>query len=146
MRPDQSVVRGHQKIKPRGGVKVTLHVTAGSRRHGSTGTPPHGLYPSTYFMGITMSKSMLEITLPSNLRSILIMIDGLRAMMRPDFTIQPGMISLLDMASRDLSTTITDVTAWTEEIRQERFSRQTASHKAALTRSLHPPLIRRRRR
>lgn len=93
-----------------------------------------------------MSKSMLEITLPSELRSILINIDGLRSMMRPDFMIQPAMISLLEIACRDLSKTIAEVTAWTEEIQAERFTKKTASYKAALTRSLHPPLIRRRRR
>lgn len=92
-----------------------------------------------------MSKSMLEITLPSDLRSILINIDGLRSMMRPDFMIQPAMISLLEIACRDLSKTIAEVTAWTEEIQAERFNKKAASHKAALTRSLHPPLRRRRR-
>jgi hypothetical protein len=93
-----------------------------------------------------MSKSMLEVTLPSELRTVLIQIDGIRSMMRPDFTIQPTMISLLEMASRDLTKIIGEVTTWTDEIRAQRYAKTTASMKASLTRSIRPPLVRRRRR
>lgn len=90
-----------------------------------------------------MSKNPIEITLPSELRTVLIQIDGIRSMMRPNFTIQPLMISLLEMASRDLTKIIGEVTTWTDEIRAERFAKTTASMKASLTRSLRPPLVRR---
>jgi len=97
-------------------------------------------------MEIVMTESMLEVTLASELRMVLIQIDGLKSVMKPDSTIQPTMISLLEMASRDLTKIIVEVTAWTDEIRSERSARTTASHKAAISRTLRGPLIRRRRR
>lgn len=120
---------------------MTLHVATGPRRRESTGTPPRGLVVVEIAM-----KSTLEITLPSELRTVLIQIDSLRSMMRPNYTIQPAHLAILEAASKDLSRVIAEVTAWTDELRAERFARTTASMKASLTRSLRPPLVRRRRR
>lgn len=120
---------------------MTPRVATGPRRRRSTGTPPRPLFAEK-----DMTKSLLDVTLASDLRMVLIQIDSLRSTMRPDFTIQSGMISVLETASRDLTKTIAEVVAWTDELRAERFARQTASHKAAITRTLRPPLVRRRRR
>lgn len=91
-------------------------------------------------------ESMLEITLPSSLRTVQIQIDGIASMMRPGYTIQPSMISILEGASKDLAKLIAEVTTWTEELRSQRFRRTTVALKAAITRSSRPPLVRRRRR
>jgi hypothetical protein len=91
-----------------------------------------------------VSKSTLDLTLTSDLRLVLIQIDGLRAMLRPDFTIRPEMIAMAAKASTDLSKTIGEVETWLGELRAEKYAKQTASHKAALTRSLRMPLRRRR--
>lgn len=153
MPPGQSIDQEHQTSKPRGGVRVTPPLPAGPRRWTSSGTPPRGSRrmrrPNTWRpvpLRILLMKSHLDVTLVSDLRCVQVQIDGLRSMLREGFTIRPEQIALLSKASTDLAKTIAEVSAWTEEIRAERFAKTTASMKASLTRSLRPPLIRRRRR
>lgn len=119
---------------------MTPRPPTGPRRRASSGMPLRSL------MSEDSMASNLDVTLVSDLRMIQIQIDGLRGLMREGFTIKPDQIALLASTSLALSKTIAEVSIWTEEIRAQRYAKQTASMKASLTRTLTAPLLRRRRR